>query len=92
MKWARSSAFDGNGHSLDDYFDACYLSYVCKMMKPDPDFFRLVLAQEKVQPEELCFLDDGPRNIEVAQSLGIRTLLVENNGEWSQALAEKLKA
>jgi len=92
MKWARSSAFDGNGHSLDYYFDACYLSYVCKMMKPDPDFFRLVLAQEKVQPEELCFLDDGPRNIEVAQSLGIQTLLVENNGEWSQALAEKLKA
>lgn len=92
MKWARSSAFDGNGHSLDYYFDACYLSYECRMMKPDPDFFRLVLAEENLQPGELYFLDDGPRNIEVAESLGIRSLLVENNGEWGSVLAERLKA
>ena len=36
MRWARSSAFDGNGHGLDYYFDRLYLSYEMRMMKPSP--------------------------------------------------------
>ena len=92
MKWAMSPAFDGNGHSLNDYFDACYLSYECKMMKPDPAFFRLVLARENILPEEMFFLDDGPRNIEVARNLGIHSLLVKNNADWGHDLSEQLKA
>ena len=86
MKWAMSPEFDGNGHSLRDYFDECYLSYACKLMKPDPAFFQLVLEREKVAPGAMLFVDDGPRNIEAAQSLGIRTLFVESNADWISAV------
>ena len=82
MSWAMSPAFDGKGRSLSDYFDACYLSYACKMMKPDPDYFRYLLDNELIRPDELLFVDDGPRNIEVAQSLGIHALLATDVASW----------
>ena len=82
MSWGMSPAFDGKGRSLSDYFDACYLSYACKMMKPDPDFFRFVLDNELIRPGELLFVDDGPRNVEVARSLGIQALLTTEVESW----------
>ena len=86
MKWAMSPAFDGNGHSLREYFDECYLSYECKMMKPAAEFFQLVLDREQVAPDELLFVDDGQRNIEAARALGIRTMLVEDNADWTEEI------
>lgn len=82
MMWAMSSAFDGKGHGLRWYFDACYLSYACKLMKPDPEFFRFVLDNELIRPGEMLFVDDGARNIEAAGQLGIRTLLATNATDW----------
>jgi putative hydrolase of the HAD superfamily len=82
MSWGMSPAFDGKGRGLSDYFDACYLSYACKMMKPDPVFFRFVLDNELIRPDELLFVDDGPRNIEVAESLGIQALLASDAESW----------
>ena len=32
--------------------------------------------------EETLFIDDSPRNCEVAQSLGIHTLCPHNNEDW----------
>jgi putative hydrolase of the HAD superfamily len=82
MGWAMSSAFDGRGRGLRNYFDACYLSYACHLMKPDPDIFRFVLDNELVRPDELLFVDDGPRNVEVARSLGIQALLTPDAENW----------
>ena len=91
MDWALSPAFDGRGHALSEYFDVLYLSYQHKMMKPDPAFFRAVLEGESVRPEELLFADDGPANIAAADRLGIRTMLVENNADWTKDIYEKLR-
>ncbi len=82
MTWAMSSAFDGHGHGLRWYFDACYLSYTCRLSKPDPDIFRFVLDNELIRPDEMLFVDDATRNIEVAQRLGIQTLLAGNATDW----------
>lgn len=82
MTWAMSSAFDGHGHGLRWYFDACYLSYACQMTKPDPDIFRFVLDNELIRPDEMLFVDDGARNVEVAQSLGIHGLVAQNAVDW----------
>lgn len=51
MDWALSCEFDGKGSSLNDYFDALYLSYRLGIMKPAPDFFRQVLDNENILPE-----------------------------------------
>lgn len=73
--------FTYNGHTLDDFFDKCYLSYEMHLCKPDPRIFQELLRQEGLQAAECLFLDDGRKNIEAAASLGFQTYWVEN-GEW----------
>ena len=82
MQWARSTAFDGNGHGLDYYFDRLYLSYEMQMMKPSPDIFRAMIAGEKTNPGNILFVDDSARNCEAAAALGIKTLNPVNGGDW----------
>ena len=91
MSWAMSDEFDGQGHPMTYYFDACYLSYKLKVMKPSEHFFRHVLAAEGIAPDETLFVDDGPRNVAVASQLGIHTLCPENGSDWTGALYHLLQ-
>lgn len=90
MDWALSSEFDGKGSSLNDYFDALYLSYRHGIMKPAPDFFRQVLDNENILPEETLFVDDGPRNVEAAGKLGVITMCPDNGSDWTGELRSLL--
>lgn len=90
MDWALSSEFDGEGSSLNDYFDALYLSYRLGIMKPAPDFFRQVLDNENILPEETFFVDDGPRNVEAAGKLGFMTMCPDNGSDWTGELRSLL--
>lgn len=90
MDWALSSEFDGKGSSLNDYFDALYLSYRLGIMKPAPDFFRQVLDYENILPEETLFVDDGPRNVEAAGKLGFMTMCPDNGSDWTGELRSLL--
>ncbi len=83
MEWAMSPAFDGKGHALGDYFDHCYLSYQLKMMKPSEEIFREVLRQEQTSPQEVLFVDDGPRNVASASQIGFRTFCPVNGSDWT---------
>lgn len=90
MDWALSSEFDGKGSSLNDYFDALYLSYRLGIMKPAPDFFRQVLDNENILPEETLFVDDGPRNVEAAGKLGFMIMCPDNGSDWTGELRSLL--
>ncbi|MBR4920642.1 MAG: HAD family phosphatase [Prevotella sp.] len=90
MMWAMTPAFDGQGHSLADYFDHCYLSFQLKMMKPSEEIFRQVLKEEQALPEEVLFVDDGPRNVAAASQLGIRTFCPKNGADWTEEIYEYL--
>lgn len=90
MDWALSSDFDGKGSSLNDYFDALYLSYRLGIMKPALDFFRQVLDNENILPEETLFVDDGPRNVEAAGKLGFITMCPDNGSDWTGELRSLL--
>lgn len=90
MDWALSCEFDGKGSSLNDYFDALYLSYRLGIMKPAPDFFRQVLDNENILPEETLFIDDGPRNVEAAGKLGFITMCPDNGSDWTGELRSLL--
>jgi len=91
MSWAMSPDFDGQGHSLAYYMDACYLSYQMGVMKPDESFFHRVLQAEKLFPGEALFVDDGPRNVAAASQIGINTFCPENGADWTQEIYEHLK-
>ena len=92
MSWALSDAFDGEGHSLEYYFDALYLSYKLKMMKPCEKIFNLILEKENITPEETLFVDDGPRNTAMASNIGINTLCPANGEDWTDALYERIRS
>ena len=90
MAWAESEKFDGKGHPLSYYFDACYLSYQMKMMKPSEMIFREVLRREKTFASDVLFVDDGPRNVMVASQLGMRTYCPENGADWTEKIYDIL--
>ena len=90
MQWAMSNEFDGNGHSMDYYFDNLYLSYKYKYMKPSPEILKIMLDGQQSSAEETLFIDDGQKNIEAAKELGMKTLFPENNEDWTQPLAKLL--
>lgn len=91
MKWAMSPEFDGRGHKLSDYFDACYLSYECKLMKPSKEIFQMVLDSEKIKAEETLFIDDSELNVAAAQTFGIHTICPKNNADWRDDLRRCLE-
>jgi len=91
MEWVDSPRFDGQGHGIRDYMDACYLSYEMKVMKPADSFFRRVLMAEKIPPSACLFVDDGPRNVAAASQIGIRTYCPENGADWTEEVYSYLK-
>ena len=91
MQWACSPAFDGGHHSIDYYFDRLYLSYECKVMKPSPEIFRMMLEGQQTTADETLFIDDSPNNCAAAEALGIHTLCPHNNEDWIPALKAYLK-
>ena len=91
MQWASSPAFDGGHHPIDYYFDRLYLSYECKVMKPSPEIFRMMLEGQQATADETLFIDDSPNNCAAAEALGIHTLCPHNNEDWIPALKSYLK-
>ena len=91
MSWGLSGEFDGNGNSLESYFDSLYLSYKLGVMKPNKKIFQYIIDNEKIQPSESLFIDDGERNINAARLLGFKTLCPINGEDWTKELIEILK-
>ncbi len=53
------------------YTDGGILSYQEKMIKPNPEIYRLLLKRYELLPEECVFLDDTLKNVEAAQAEGM---------------------
>lgn len=62
--------FTADGRTMDDYFDKIYLSYELRELKPSEAIFRKVMADSGVVPAQTLFIDDGQKNVDMAQALG----------------------
>ena len=82
--------FNVNGHSIDDYFDKCYLSFQLHKAKPSPEIFEAVLKDLGMKPEECLFLDDAISNINQAEKFGLNVQLVKQNADFDYTFFEKL--
>lgn len=60
---------------LDKIFEKVYCSAFLGISKPDPEIFKKVLSELKIGPQDILFIDNQEKNIEVAKSLGIKTIL-----------------
>ena len=61
------------------HLDHLYLSHEMGIAKPNVEFFDYILREEGVRPEDTVFVDDRIDNINAASSIGIKTLLYNDN-------------
>ena len=81
-QWALEHAFNYQGHRVEDFFDRIFLSYEMKLVKPDEEIFRRVIAETGLTPSETLFIDDAESNCRAAQALGIRTYMPQLCEDW----------
>ena len=67
-------------------FDQVFTSGHAGMRKPDPGFYRHVLQEVQLFPEDVLFIDDKMENVLAAKSLGIDSLVFDNNVKVLHAL------
>ncbi len=62
-------------------FDGGLISYECRLNKPDPAIFELLLKKyPEIDPAHTLFIDDLPWNIKTGDKLGFITLNLPYNG------------
>ncbi len=91
MHWGMSKDFSGDGRSIADFFDALYMSYKMKVMKPNRYMFEQIIEKENLVPEETLFVDDGPKNIEMGKELGLKTFCPKNGEDWTEEIFRVIK-
>jgi putative hydrolase of the HAD superfamily len=64
----------GLSQILDLFVSSCYVG----MRKPDQKIYRLALDLIQKTPDECCFIDDRPANIEGAAKVGMQTVLMRD--------------
>jgi len=58
------------------------------MRKPDEKIYRLAIDLIQKQPDECCFIDDRPTNIEGAEKIGTRTVLMRDAAQLKKDLQD----
>lgn len=71
--------FSQKGYCLEDCFEKVFLSHEMQLAKPDPRIYNKVIEETGITPEETLYFDDSRANIEAAQALGFRSVLVKIN-------------
>ena len=66
---------------VDELFDQVIDSSVEGVRKPGSRIFELAMERMDCSPEQSLFLDDYPANVAAAESLGIRSILVDTDDE-----------
>ena len=75
-------------HQFDDAFDTLIISAEIGMMKPQPEIYQLALKQARVEANEAAFVDDTPKNVEAANTLGMHGIVFRDPAQ----VEENLKA
>ena len=68
---------------VDFFVSSCYV----RMRKPDMDIFRLALDITQTPADEIVYVENTPLFVELAQSLGIRSVLHTDYASTVRALA-----
>ena len=90
MAFTRSPLFSADGLPISNYFDSLFCSYEMMAYKPNPDFFEKALQTDGMKAEECLFLDDSIKNIQAAESVGIKGFHVAPDEDWTKRLSLQL--
>ncbi|MBI9054965.1 MAG: HAD family phosphatase [Bacteroidales bacterium] len=65
------------GFNLNSLFEKAYYSFEIGMRKPEVEIFEHVLNDSDLNPFETVFVDDLPKNIDVAGRMGFNTVWID---------------
>lgn len=66
-----------NEHLNTSYLDDVIISAEVHKIKPNADFYQLLLDKYNINPDEMLFVDDSQKNIDGAKELGIKTIKID---------------
>lgn len=72
--------------NLDSTFDYTFLSFKSGLLKPNPEVFFQVIDQTSCQPERILYFDDSQRNIDSAETVGLKAVKVVGAAQVYAAL------
>jgi len=72
------------GYDFQSLFHNAYWSFKMGKRKPDPDAYYEILNNEKLVSSETLFIDDSKQNIYAAESLGLKTIHLNNEMELTE--------
>ena len=70
-------------------FDAFVGSCEVKLMKPDPEIYRLMLRKLGVKPEEAFYTDDIEENVKAARKLGMDAVRFKDPGTFFEDVKKR---
>jgi putative hydrolase of the HAD superfamily len=73
----------GLTHFVDGFISSCYVH----LRKPDTEIFRLALDIGQVKLHEVVYIDNTPMFVEIAESIGIRSILHKSYDSTKKQLA-----
>ena len=74
--------------ALNEIFDVFISSCFVGLRKPSPEIYRLALNLTQRNPDECCFIDDRPENLEPASRAGMHCIQMKD----AENLRNELKA
>jgi HAD superfamily hydrolase (TIGR01509 family) len=74
---------------LKNVFDNIYSSSEVGYLKSEPEFYQYIINDLGLDPEEILFIDDRQRNIDLAQSLGLVNSYLVNNFTEAKKILKK---
>lgn len=74
-----------------EYVDGGILSFQVKVIKPEPEIYRILLERYELVPEECVFLDDTEENLRGAERFGIKTVHFRSREQARQEMEEIIK-
>lgn len=69
-----------------DMVDGFILSYQEKLIKPDPEIFRLLMKKYGLTAEECVFIDDLEPNVNAAKRLGMHGIIFRNKTQAQEEI------
>ena len=73
-------------HSLETLFPTVVISSEERIVKPDPELYRITLKRMGCTPEETVFVDDRSENVVAAEMLGMKGVLFTDTTRLREAL------
>ena len=79
------------GIPLEDIFRKCYFSFEMRALKPSEAFYKAVMEDIGMEPENMLFVDDSQKNVDGAVAAGLPAVYYEPGTDLEMLLDKVLE-